>query len=155
MRRETGAGKSDRNKMEVLVAHRQWRKKRHCGNCRSRARMSGRAAIHGAFCVTVGSRHGIGRRRSIVVVMVMHGPITVWHRRCMTGDGLACSVACRRQNGRQHGRKQSQNSRDGQETPHETKQTIPLFSQQTQSHSKQQTIKLVNVVCRYQPASRG
>jgi hypothetical protein len=79
--RKAGNREHNRNKLDLAVAHRRWGKIGIGGNCCSVPQMSWRAAIHGAFGV-IGCR-GESRLRfwwvRIMVVMLVHGTITVVH----------------------------------------------------------------------------
>jgi hypothetical protein len=103
---KTGNCEHNRNKLDLTVAHCRWGKIGIGGNCCAAPQMSRSATIHGTLGVIW--RRGkscfrFRRRRSIMVVMLMHGTITMVCRYCVTGNCLACSSACRRHNRREHG----------------------------------------------------
>lgn len=115
MRRKTGNGEHNRNKLDLTVAHCRWGKIGIRGNCRAAPQMSGSTAIHGTFSI-IGCC-GEGRLRfwsgRIMVVMLVHRAITVVCCYRMAGNCFACPGACSRHHRREHGRNQSKNHRDG------------------------------------------
>jgi len=114
MGRKTGYCEHNRNKLDIEVAHCRWGKIRMRGNGCSAPQMSWSAAIHGAFGFI--GRRGEGRFRlgsgHAVVMMLVHGAITMVYCHGVARNRLACSRAGRRHR-REHGRKQSKNYRDG------------------------------------------
>ena len=79
--RIAGNRKDYRNKLYFAVAHCRWGKIGVRGNCCAAAQMSGSAAIHGTFGIIELRRKMRLRfwRGRIMVVMLVHGAITVVH----------------------------------------------------------------------------
>ena len=80
MGRETGNREDNRNKLRFTIANCRWGKCGMSGNCCAAPQMSGSAAIHGTLGV-IGrrgeSRLRFWRGRTMVMMMLMHGAITV------------------------------------------------------------------------------
>jgi hypothetical protein len=146
--RKAGDGERNRNKVDFPVAHCQWGKKRIRGNHSAIRWMSRHAAIHGALGLIV-TRGQCGfrlrRGRAMVMMVLVYWAITMvcCHGYSMAWHGFPCSGR-RRHNRRKHGRKQSSHNRDGQESPHGTKRTIPFILTRKQWLSNHWQIKSLN-----------
>jgi hypothetical protein len=143
VRRKTGDGERNGSKMDFPVGHCQWGKKRIRGNHGAIRWMSRHAAIHWALgLIVTRGQCGFRLRRGRAMVM-MYWAITMvcCHGYSMAWHGFPCSGRRRRHNRRKHGRKQSSHNRDGQESPHITKRTIPLVSPRMQWDSSGWQIK--------------
>ena len=77
---KTGNREDNRNKLRFTIANRRWGKCGMRGNCCAAAQMSRSAAIHGTLGVIRSrgeSRVGLLHGRTMVLMVPMHGAITV------------------------------------------------------------------------------